>query len=232
MKLRLRVLAITAGAGLLLVGCSPQAQDAPPTPKPEVLSASEAGGIYLDAVCPVNEAWDEVDVELDRLRLTLSRGEADTERADTERTDTERFADAMLGVAAASKTAAKQLDPKAQAKAGHAWPKDALDEIAEVARTLESDENQANRVAKLTAGKMTDYTWLGAAELGVAASAARESLGLPADGENACAQWRDQASREKAAAEKATAGKNDANKSERATTKKLSPADEKAGTKQ
>lgn len=213
MKLRLRALTIIACAGLLLTGCSAQGSAPAANPEPEVLSASEAGGMYLDAVCPVNEAWDEADVERDRLRLTFSRGEDDTQR----------FAAAMKNVATASATAAKALDPRVLDKAGRAWPKQALDEIADVQRTLESDRTQASKVAELDANEAVDYIWQGSEELGTAASAARSVLGLPEDGESACAQWREQAERDQVEREKA----------ERENTKKpTTNPDKKAGADQ
>jgi hypothetical protein len=58
---RLRAAAAIGALCCALTGCSGEAE-APPEPEPEVLSASQAGGVYLDAVCPVNAAWDEADV--------------------------------------------------------------------------------------------------------------------------------------------------------------------------
>lgn len=179
-KLLLTAFALTASVAL--TGCSGQLGQTPPAPEPEVLSATEAGGIYLDAVCPVNVAWDEADIELDRLRLTVSRGEADTRR----------FAAAMEQVGLASKAAAKALDPDTLDGDGHVWPASALDEIAEVRATLLDDEKQAADVAKLPAQEATIYSWKGADAVGAAAHAARDALGLPEDGANACAQWHEQ----------------------------------------
>ncbi|WP_026139618.1 hypothetical protein [Leucobacter salsicius] len=201
---RVLTLAIVATAGLLLAGCSGQGGPPEAAPEPEVLSASEAGGIYLDAICPVNAAWDAADVELERLRLTLSRGEDDTRR----------FAAAMNEVAAASKTAAQELDPKTLDEAGHAWPKTAISDIKAVQKTLTDDQKQAARVAKLTGSEVLNYAWQGSEEVGAAASAAREALALPADGQSACAQWQEQIEAEKAAAEKAKADKAAAEKAQ------------------
>lgn len=189
------MLAVAAIAGLMLVGCSGQADSEAPEAEPEVLSASEAGGIYLEAVCPVNASWDAADVELERLKLTVSRGDDDTAR----------FAAAMNEVATASKTAVKALDPKTLDTEGHAWPKAASADIEAVRKTLANDQKQAARVAKLTASEAVNYAWQGADEVGTASSAARESLGLPSDGQSACEQWQEQREAEKAAAEKAKA---------------------------
>ena len=197
MKFRTRVATLAAAATLILVGCSGQAAPAAPEPEPEVLSASEAGGIYLDAVCPVNAAWDAADLALERLRLIASRGEYDTRR----------FAVAMDEVAAASKKAARELDPKTLDKEGHAWPAAASADIAAVRKSLQADHKQAARVAKLTSSDVLGYSWKGAEEVGGAASAAREALALPADGESACAQWNEQLEAEKAKAEEAKANK-------------------------
>lgn len=164
------VIAVTA----LTAGCA--AQDPEPQ-KPEVLTASLAGGLYLEAVCPVNGAWDRADLELDRLRFLLRRGDADTRE----------FASAMKNVAAASGTAAKQLAPK-----DRAWPKDAKTHIAEVRNTLLTDQKQALKVAKLSAEDAAEYVWQGSDDIAASAAEARASLGLPADPELACAQWIDQ----------------------------------------
>ncbi|MFD5599759.1 hypothetical protein ACFWHR_06840 [Leucobacter sp. NPDC058333] len=156
---------------LATVGCS-----APePTPKPESLTVSRAGAVYLDAVCPVNDAWDTADVELDQLRLAVSRDLSPS---------TKKFSAAMTDVAEQSAIAKKKLtSPK------RTWPAVADAPVAEVADTLETDRVQAQRVAKLTAAKAIAYDWAGAEEIGTAAAAARAALQLPADADSACAQW-------------------------------------------
>lgn len=220
-------LTIAAIAGLLLAGCSWQSAPDAPVPETETLSASEAGGIYLEAVCPVNASWDAADVELERLKLTVSRGDDDTAR----------FAAAMNEVAAASKLAVKELDPKTLDAEGHAWPAAAKDDIAAVRKTLSDDQKQAARVAKLTASEVLSYSWQGADEVGAAASAARESLGLPADGQSACEQWQEQIEAEKAAAEQAKAEETAADKGDKAADgtpdkKPGNTTDDKTGAKQ
>ncbi len=171
-RLRAAVPAAAAVAVIALSasGCSPQ-----PEPKTEILSATKAGGVYLDAVCPVNTAWDEADVELDRLRLAVGRGEDGEVRA---------FADAMRAVAEASEQAGERLASK-----DRAWPRSAEDEIEAVAETLRDDRKQALAVAKLSAEDAAAHAWKGGAEAGQAAAEARAALGLPADPEAACEQW-------------------------------------------
>ncbi|WP_244304641.1 hypothetical protein [Leucobacter viscericola] len=166
--------AVVIVAIALTAGCA--AQDPKPQ-KPEVLTASRAGGVYLDAVCPINEAWDSADYELDRLRLVVGRGGSNSKA----------FAASMQGVAEASATAAKQLAPKDQA-----WPEEAKAHIAEVRDTLLADQKQALKVAKLPAKDAVVYTWQDREDIGVAAAEARASLGLPADPELACTQWAEQ----------------------------------------
>lgn len=207
-RARALAISVSTAAVLLLSGCT-----SPTTPQPqatpEVLSASEAGGIYLDAVCPVNAAWDAADLEIDRLRLTVSRGESDTTRV----------AEALTGVAAESKTAAVSLDPKVVAKADHAWPADALEPIAAVRESLSVDVKQASAVTKLAADELLNYSWRGVEETAAAASAARAVLGLPTDGANACAQWQEQLDAEKQAAREAAGAekpKSEQNKTEKA----------------
>jgi hypothetical protein len=129
-----------------------------------VLSATTAGGVYLDAVCPVNAAWDEVDVELDRLRIAVARG-------GDEEIDTSRFADAMERVAEASSDAGKRLDTEQQS-----WPAQAEPAVESVRETLQADRKQALSVAKLDAEE----------------AEARAALGLPEDPVAACAQWEEQ----------------------------------------
>ncbi len=173
---RLRAAAAIGALCCALTGCSGEPEP-PPEPEVEVLSASRAGGVYLDAVCPVNAAWDAADVELDRLRVAVGRGEA-------AQADTRLFADAMEAVAAASGRAAEGLDTEQQE-----WPRSTEAAVEAVRDTLEADRKQAKRVAKLDAGEAVGYAWQGAAESAQAASEARAALGLPEDPVAACAQW-------------------------------------------
>ncbi|WP_024356367.1 hypothetical protein [Leucobacter chironomi] len=174
---RVRRAPIGALACLLLVGGLAGCAAPEPPPEPEVLSATKAGGVYLDAVCPVNAAWDDADAELDRLRIAVARG------GDVQ-IDTARFATAMERVAEASAEAGEQLDTEQQS-----WPAVAEAPVASVRKTLQADRKQAASVAKLDAAEAVAYAWQGAAESGEAAAAARAALGLPDDPEAACAQW-------------------------------------------
>lgn len=168
------ILAGAAALALLLAGCAPEPEA---RPKAEALSASKAGGVYLDAVCPVNDAWDSVDVEIDRLRVAEGRGE----------TGTSEFADAMRRLSEASLAAADALESDEIS-----WPKDAASEVAAVAKTLRGDAKQAEKAAGLPIAKAVAYEWDGAEEAGADAAAARAALGLPADPASACAQWAEQ----------------------------------------
>lgn len=148
-------------------------------PEPQVLTASEAGGQYLAAVCPVNTAWDRADVELDRLRLALSRDPKTP-------SDPKPFARAIGEVATASTTAAKRLGSTEVV-----WPKQAAPAVDRVRESLAEDAAQAGRVAKLDAAAAVGYRW----QPGDAATAdarARTALGLVGDPEAACVQWRAQ----------------------------------------
>lgn len=176
MRVRTRAAVAAAVALLLLSGCAgdPAAEE---EPEPEVLSATKAGGLYLSAVCPVNQAWDEFDVEVDRLRIAQARGERDTDA----------FSEAMLAVGEASERAAKQLEPKDKT-----WPTGAVDEVEAVRDSLRADAKQAEKVAELPIEKATVYVWKDLAEVGRSAAEAREVLGLPADPVAACAQWGEQ----------------------------------------
>ncbi len=184
---------------LLLTGCG---SGDPDPVEPEPLSATRAGGLYLSAVCPVNDAWDAADLELDRLRLALGRGEADTEA----------LAEALRDVADASAEAADELGPKR-----HSWPESASSAIAAVRASLTADERQALTVSKMSASKIVAYTWQGSDDIATAAADARAALGLPADAETACAQWAEQqasAEAEKPEAEKPESEKPEAEKPE------------------
>lgn len=194
-------LAGLAAVVLLLTGCG-SGDPAPAEPEPEPLSATRAGGLYLSAVCPVNDAWDAADLELDRLRLALGRGEADTEA----------LAEALRDVADASAEAADELGPKRQS-----WPESASSAIAAVRASLTADERQALTVSKMSASKIVAYTWQGSDDIATAAADARAALGLPADAETACAQWAEQqasAEAEKPEAEKPESEKPEAEKPE------------------
>ncbi|MEV8337428.1 hypothetical protein [Leucobacter sp. NPDC077196] len=153
-----------------------------PPPKPEALSVTRAAAVYLEAVCPVNDAWDEADVELDRLRLATQRGvEASTSE----------FAASMTEIAERSAAAASSLTSDERT-----WPDAATDAVAAVAETLEADRDQAERVAELSAAEAAAYQWEGAVDIGSTAAEARAALELPADADAACAAWAE--SRERA----------------------------------
>jgi hypothetical protein len=173
-SLRRGLWAVGIAALTLTAGCA--SQD-PEPPKPEPLTASAAGAVYLVAVCPVNEAWDRVDLELDRLRLELRGGGADTRD----------LALALREMAVASETAAKELALK-----DRAWPETAKAPIAEVRDTLLADKKQAEKVATLSAKEVASYVWKGSEEIAQSGVDARAALELPADPELACAQWAEQ----------------------------------------
>lgn len=173
--MRAKTWALPAAALLLLTGCGTGGGD--DAQQPEVLSATKAGGLYLSAVCPVNDAWDQLDVEVDRLRIAQTRGEGDTDA----------FAEAMQAVGTASMRAAKQLEPK-----DRSWPEQAVDEIEAVRDSLREDAKQSEKVSRLPLTQAATYAWKGAEEAGAAAAAAREVLGLPSDPVAACTQWKEQ----------------------------------------
>ena len=149
---------------------------AEPEPEPETLSLTRAAEVYLEVVCPVNEAWDVADVELDRLRLAIHRGGESSTTA---------FADAMAEVADRSETAASSLTSSRRA-----WPDSAKDPVAAVAETLVADREQAEHVVALPAEEIVAYRWKGVDGIGTAAAEARAALDLPADADAACEAWR------------------------------------------
>lgn len=147
-------------------GCAPE-----PDPEPVVLTTTEAGSVYLDAVCPVNSAWDEADLEIDRLRIAIERGEADTTA----------FASAMTELSEAHTAAAEALQPE-----DSTWPSGAQDEVAAVQKSLLGDGEEALEVAELSAEKVTTYSWRGAKQAAATGAAAREVLGITEDPVTAC----------------------------------------------
>lgn len=165
---RIRVLIVgLTGAALLLAGCTAA------EPEPEELTVTAAGARYLEAVCPVNEAWDAVDVEVERLRIAVARGEAG---------DTGDLGKRLATLEAQSAAAAETLaDPSV------AWPGGATPAVESVAKTLADDAEQAGSIAELEAQEAVDYRWDGAATIAETAAAARAALGLPEDPVVACA---------------------------------------------
>ncbi|KIP53158.1 hypothetical protein SD72_04845 [Leucobacter komagatae] len=160
------MLAVAAVALLPLAGCTA------PEPEPEELTVTGAGARYLDAVCPVNGAWDSVDVEVERLRIALARSEAGDETA---------LGAALTTLERRSLAAAENLDD-----ASVSWPADAEDAIAAVRDSLAADAEQARDVAELSAADAVAHEWEGAERIAATSAKARASLGLPDDPEVAC----------------------------------------------
>lgn len=153
---------------LVLAGCAADA----PEPDPEELTVTEAGARYLAAICPVNSAWDAVDVEVDRLRVELARGEAGS---------TDPIGSALTKLERKTVAALELLDD-----ATVAWPVAAQDPIAAVRDTLTTDAEQAATVAELSGRDLVAYSWDGAGAISSAAAEARAALGLPEDPAAAC----------------------------------------------
>lgn len=168
-----KVAASVAVASILLTGCA-----AEPAPEPETLTISDAATRYLRAVCPVNSAWDAVDLEVDRVRLGNERGES---------------ADLTL-LHAALETMAKRSTRAEQALADELvlWPVSAAEAIEGVRESLRDDARQVDDVMKLSADEIANYSWVGGDDMANTAAAARKALELPNDPEAAC-ELRDRA---------------------------------------
>lgn len=162
---------VLATAVLAVSACAPE-----PEPEPEVLTISDAGGRYLDAVCPVNASWDAVDVEVDRLRITVARG-ADA----SAEIDTGGFVEAITQLGLEIGAAEEALGD-----ATVEWPKVARKPIAAVQASLADDAEQARLVADMSAADIATYSWKGADRLAASAQEARAALGLPDDPQAAC----------------------------------------------
>ncbi|MBC9943373.1 hypothetical protein ICL81_02355 [Leucobacter sp. cx-328] len=175
------VIGSAVALSLGLAGCTKS------EPEPQVkLSVSEAAAEYLDAVCPVNSAWDAADAEIDRLRIAVARGE--------DGIDTRLYADAITKVGEASSTAATQLT-----SADTVWPGAAGPLVAKVSSSLVADAKSAPGAAKLEAEQVIVYEWPGAERAGAAAATVREALGLPDDAVAACDARAEQIAEERAA---------------------------------
>lgn len=139
------------------------------------LTITQAGGAYLDAVCPVNDAWDDLDLAVDQFRLALDGGNSSGAE--------DRFTEALTALGTKSRTAARTLEDSDQI-----WPAGAASSVEEVAESLREDFDESVRAAKLDPEDAVALTWPGATESAAAASAVREALGLPAEGREACAE--------------------------------------------
>lgn len=156
---------------MLMTACAPE-----PEPEPVQLSISEAGGAYLDAVCPVNDSWDELDLAVDQVRLALDAGEVSPAAEAA-------LSEALDDLGSASIGAARELEDPDQV-----WPAGSARLVAQVAESLRVDGAEAARALKLTPEKAAKLSWPDVAESAETAAAARAALGLPADSAAACAE--------------------------------------------
>lgn len=141
-------------------------------PEPEALTVSDAATRYLGAVCPVNEAWDALDLEVDRVSLGNERGDSVT---------LDGFHAALDTVASASAQAEATL-----ADDSVAWPSGATDAIARVRTSLRADVDQVEVARELAASAIPEYAWVGAQEHADDSAAVRAALDLPEDPLAAC----------------------------------------------
>lgn len=152
-----------------LVGCAPEPVV---EPEPVVLTVTDAGKRYLEAVCPLNAAWDAVDLEIDRVRIGIERGET---------VDLSLFREAVASVT--------RLSTAAEASLGDAsveWPAAAVGPVTDVRNSLDADIEQTLAVSQLSADAVATYVWKGTDEVASSAAAARASLELPDDPSIAC----------------------------------------------
>lgn len=182
-----------ACALLVTTGC---ASLTPVPPEPEVLTASTAGATYLDAVCPVNEAWDEADVVIDSLRVVVS-GDASGGEVDVDQARADYVA-ALESVGAASTEAAAALSPE-----DRVWPDGAAATVEKIHASLLADAEEIEGAAELSAKEAADYIW-DVGDIAVVSAEARAALDLPEDPEFACAAWQKQAAPDAEAAEEGT----------------------------
>lgn len=147
---------LTVALLALLTACGSD----PPPPEPQRDAAGEA---YLAAVCPVNEAWDEVDAAIDALQIAVDRGAGDPAAVRA----------ALTRLANRADRAAAQLDSAA-------WPASARTAVAAVAAALRADADRARRAQEFSAREVVDYAWPGIDDTADRVRDARRALGVPA----------------------------------------------------
>lgn len=165
-------------ASFMLSGCAPEPVI---EPEPELLTLTDAGQRYLDAVCPVNELWDAVDIEVDRLRIAVARGDDGSDGDGNDGTDTRLFVVAVHALEDGIVSADELLGDKTVE-----WPRGAKRAIAAVQSTLSTDAEQARLVAEMNAAEIVAYSWKGTERLAAASLETRSALGLPEDPQLAC----------------------------------------------
>lgn len=149
---------------LTLGACSQE-----PEPEPEPLTLSQAGEAYAKVICPVNEAWDEVDGLVDDMRSALVLQPTDLELRE------ELLSTSLEELAKTSNRAADEL-----ADQRGVMPEATREPVQAMIETLRDDAEQALEVAELPAAKIVDHEWQGVEAATEATTKVREGLGIEA----------------------------------------------------
>lgn len=173
--MRIRTLRSSAALCVIaacLVSCAPEAD---PPAEPTVLTLTSAAETYLDAVCPLNSAWDRVDTRVDALRQAISAGSPES--------------GALLHAVRSELRHTAQVGERAAAALGAAdlkWPAEAEASVGAVIDSLQRDATEIGQVLELSAERTAAYTWADPGTADALAGRVRADLGLPDDPRAAC----------------------------------------------
>jgi hypothetical protein len=164
-----------AGALIVCIGLAVTACTAIDDRPADKLSVSQAADQYLSVVCPVNDAWNALDLSIDNLRLELDHGHADAADATQKLKRFEKVA------TRAATELRKQRD---------SFPKSVHEPAADVADALERDADTAAKAVKLDAQKLAEFSWPNTEDTAQKTQIARKKLSLSADATTSCDAWK------------------------------------------
>lgn len=158
----------------VLTGCDASVPE--PEPVAEPFTLTEAAETYLTTICPVNDAWDEVDRLVDDMRSALVIQPDDLAlRADELRGALGTLAEVSSAAHDAIEATLEAMPPAAQ------------DPLEAMQQTLIADADQARAVAELTPDEIVDHVWEGIDENARIATDTRVALDLDVENAPTCA---------------------------------------------
>ncbi|WP_217134528.1 hypothetical protein [Leucobacter chinensis] len=125
----------------------------------------------------MNEAWDEVDGQVDDMRSALVLQPADLALRE------ELLSSSLEDLAKTSKRAADKL-----ADQRDVMPEAAREPVQKMIKTLRDDAEQARDVSELPAAKIVEHEWQGVEASTEATNEVRQGLGIEAGQSLACAE--------------------------------------------
>lgn len=153
-------------SALALTSCATE-----PEPEPVVeLTLTEAGEAYRATICPVNDAWDELDGLVDDMRSALVIQPADLQLRE------KLLRESLMNLAEQSAAAAASFESQQES-----FPQSSRPAFEQMIETLTADAEQATELAKQSAAEIADHEWQGVPESVAAATAVREELGMQAE---------------------------------------------------